>query len=118
MNVVKSVGNKNTSDYNGLSMIVIKNVVLNIAEPITFIYNMSLYHGYFPQRIKISKVMPIHKSGHKHIFTNYRPISQLPQFSKILQKISYIKLQDFIEKIIFLQIISSGLEINAQLQWN
>ena len=59
---------------------------------------MSLSHGYFPERMKIAKVMPIHKSGDKHIFTNYRQISLLPLFSKIFSKIFKIKLQDLIEK--------------------
>ena len=33
ISVVKSLGNKNSNDYSGLSM----NVILNIADPLTFI---------------------------------------------------------------------------------
>ena len=62
-------------------MNVIKKIVLNIAEPLTFICNLSLSHGYSPERMIIANVMPILKSGdniylyiYKHIFTNYGPI--------------------------------------------
>lgn len=48
--------------------------------------------------MKIAKVIPIYKSGEKHILSNYRPISLLPQFSKILEKIFYSRLYDFIIK--------------------
>ena len=37
--------------------------------------------------MKTAKVIPLYKSGKKHIFTNHRPISLLPQFSKILVKL-------------------------------
>ena len=40
--VVKGLDNKKLNDHSGLSINVIKNVILNIAEPITSICNMSL----------------------------------------------------------------------------
>ena len=41
ISVVNGLGKKNSSDYSGLSMNVIKNVILNIAD-LTFMRNMSL----------------------------------------------------------------------------
>ena len=46
---------------------------------------------------KIAKVVPIHKSGAKDLMDNYRPISLLCTFSKILEKIMYNRLSDFLE---------------------
>ena len=37
--------------------------------------------------MKIAKVVPIHKLGDTHMFTNYRPISLLQKIYKILEKI-------------------------------
>ena len=48
--------------------------------------------------MKIAKVIPIFKSGEKGVFTNYRPISLLPQFSKILEKLYNDRLDSFLFK--------------------
>ncbi len=48
--------------------------------------------------MKIAKVIPLYKTRDKHLFTNYRPVSILPQFSKILEKVFISRLDNFIEK--------------------
>ena len=48
--------------------------------------------------MKIAKIVPLFKSGDDCTFTNYRPVSLLPQFSKILEKLFYKRLTDFVEK--------------------
>jgi len=46
--------------------------------------------------MKIAKVILIYKNGDTHSFSNYRPISLLSQFSKILEKLFEIRLDSFI----------------------
>ena len=48
--------------------------------------------------MKIARVIPLFKAGDNNVFTNYRPVSILPQFSKILEKIFNNRLDSFIEK--------------------
>ena len=48
--------------------------------------------------MNIAKVTPIFKSGDNQVFSNYRPISILPSISKVLEKIMYTRLYDFITK--------------------
>ena len=48
--------------------------------------------------MKIARVIPLYKAGENDLFTNYRPVSLLPQFSKILEKIYYSRLDKFISK--------------------
>ena len=48
--------------------------------------------------MKIAKVVPIFKVGDKSSFNNYRPISLLPQFSKIVENLFNARLDAFIEK--------------------
>lgn len=67
-------------------------------KPLTYIFNLSFQTGLFPDSMKIAKVIPIYKNGDRHLFTNYRPISLLPQFSKILEKLFVHRLDNFIEK--------------------
>ena len=42
--------------------------------------------GVFPDKLKLSKVIPIFKSAEKYSMNNYRPISILPNFRKIIEK--------------------------------
>ena len=48
--------------------------------------------------MKTAKIIPLYKSGNKSQYTNYRPVSLLPQFSKILEKIFNKRLNNFVDK--------------------
>jgi len=48
--------------------------------------------GTFPDRIKFSEIKPTYKKGDKTLIANYRPISLLPVFSKIFEKVIYKRL--------------------------
>ena len=54
--------------------------------------------GVFPDGMKIARVIPLFKNGNISDFTNYRPISLLSQFSKILEKIFHNRMMSFIEE--------------------
>ena len=87
--------NKTSNDCNYNCMLIVKNVIM---KPITYICSKSIRSGIFPEGMKIGRVIPIFKSGEKTIFSNYWPVSILPQLSKILEKLFDIKLWDFITK--------------------
>ena len=67
-------------------MCLIKNVIPYIVVPLKHIFNLSLMNGVFPDSMKIARVIPLFKSGNTKEFSNYRHISLLPQFSKILEQ--------------------------------
>ena len=48
---------------------------------------LNILHGVFPDNMKVAKVVPLFKAGDRSVFSNYRPISLLSQFSKILEKL-------------------------------
>ena len=60
-----------------------------IISPLHYLINVSLETGFVPQQIKISKIIPLYKtgSGDKNNFSNYRPISILSSFAKLIEKI-------------------------------
>ena len=51
------------------------------------IFRASIHQGVFPEKLKIAKIIPIFKEGDKCEISNYRPISVLCTFSKIIEKI-------------------------------
>ena len=53
-------------------------------------------NGIFPDRMKIARVVPLFKNGDVKEFSNYRPVSILSQFSKILEKVLHNRLMSFI----------------------
>ena len=75
--------------YNDISLNAINNVFDFIVEPLRYIFSNSLVEGIFPDEMKIARITLIYKGGDKEDVANYRPISVLPCFSKILEKIMY-----------------------------
>ena len=66
-------------------------------------FNLSLTTGIFPDQLKIARVVPIFKSDDKFAVNNYRPISVLPFFSKIIERLMYIRVLNFLNKNIVLK---------------
>ena len=58
--------------------------------------NTSIERGHVPDTMKLAKVIPIYKLKDKQMLNNYRPISLLPIFSKILEKVIYHMLFNFL----------------------
>ena len=75
-----------------------KNIFDTLKVPLLHIVNLSLKSGIFPEKMKIAKVLPLYKAGEKTDVNNYRPISLLPLFSKILERIMHSKLSQHFEK--------------------
>ena len=59
---------------------IIKKTLDLISDLLLSIINLSLSSGVFPDRLKISKIIPIFKSDHASLAQDYRPISILPAF--------------------------------------
>jgi hypothetical protein len=53
--------------------------------------------GIFHTRLKYATIKPIFKNGDKKNVANFRPISILASFSKILEKIMYMRLTNHLE---------------------
>jgi hypothetical protein len=82
---------------DGIHSKVIKATYHKFISPLTHIFNLSLSQGFFPNEMKIAKVVPLFKSGDSQHVTNYRPVSILPLFSKMFEKLMFNRLHNFIE---------------------
>jgi hypothetical protein len=68
---------------------IVKQCIPTVKKLLTFIINLSLSSGIFPNQMKIAKVRPIFKKGQKQNTENYRPILILSDLSKILETLMY-----------------------------
>ena len=64
-----------------------KEIAPIIITPLHYLINLSLETGFIPKELKLAKVVPVFKDGDCHLFNNFRPISLLSSFSKLLEKV-------------------------------
>ena len=92
---------KNLKSNNGIhnvSTIVLKEVMSEISEPLSFIFNLCTSQGHFPVELKSGCITPTYKKGEHNNMENYRPICSLSQFSKIFEKVIYNQMITYIDK--------------------
>ena len=88
----KSLKADSSPGFDEIRPSIVKQVFNVISLPILHIFNTSLNKGISPDKLKTARVTPVFKSGNKEDCTNYRPISVLPCFSKLLERIIYNRL--------------------------
>ena len=80
-----------------LSTTLLKDVADLIITPLCHIINLSFSSGIFPDLLKVSKVVAIHKGGSTQELNNFRPISLLSIFDKMIEKLMHKRLYEFFE---------------------
>ena len=58
-------------------------------------FNYLMEVGKFPDELKLGKITPIYKKDSDELLENYRPVSTLPIFGKIFEKIIYSRLYNY-----------------------
>ena len=77
---------------------LLKLVHETISEPLAALINISVSEGVYPNKLKLSKIVPVFKSDSVNDANNYRPISLLSNFNRIFEKLMYSRMISFIEK--------------------
>lgn len=67
-----------------------------VVDTIVRLVNEVLTTGQFPEQLKIAKIIPLHKNGSRQIITNYRPISVISIFSKIIEKTLKTRIKNYV----------------------
>ena len=94
--LIKKLPSKTSSGHDNISNVLLKSIGEHLTTPLTKIFNNSLCLGIFPDIMKLADVVPLYKSKEKYLETNYRPISLLTTMSKLLEKIVYVRLYEFL----------------------
>ena len=70
----------------------------SLLKPLIIIFENSIKSSCYPDIWKKSNIIPVHKKNDKRLVNNYRPISLLPIFGKIFEKIMFNRIYDFLLK--------------------
>ena len=98
LNEIKLLKACTASSLDDVSPKVVRAIANYIVKPLTHIFNLSFLTGIIPNALKIACVTPVYKANSKENFSNYRPISVLPCFSKILEKLMHKRAITFLNK--------------------
>ena len=94
--IISSINNS-SAGYDELPASIMKQCIGSYIDPLIWLINQSIAQGVFPAELKIVRVIPLHKGENNQLIHNYRPISVLPFFSKIFEKIVYKYVIDFFD---------------------
>ena len=86
---IDKMASKSSGGINEINSRVIKYVAPYISVPLSYIFNLTFANSKIPDDLKVALVTPVYKASQENIYFHYRPISVLPCFSKVLEKLMY-----------------------------
>ena len=87
-----------------------------ISTPLSQLINISVDQGIYFSKLKNAKVVPIYKCDDETDMNNYRPISLLSVFNRIIEKTMYRRLKSFFDKHDILYDSQYGFRDNISTQ--
>ena len=97
LNIIRSLNPNKAHGWDEISVRMIKLSDDALVLPLKTIFINCLRRGLFPEIWKHANVVPVHKKNEKNVKGNYRPISLLPIFGKILEKLIFDSLYSHLE---------------------
>ena len=80
----------------------------SLVRPLSIIFRNSLNSCIYPSTWKKANVIPVHKKDDKQCVNNYRPVSLLPVFGKIFEKLIFNEIYSFLDREKLLNTNQSG----------
>ena len=81
-----------------IDVTVINQIYKHMKIPLIRGFGDSIKLGVFRVKLNLTYVNPLFRSGKNELLTNYRPISVLPCFSEILERIMYSRIYEYLTK--------------------
>ena len=95
--MIKNLDETKSSGPCSIPIKLLKIAGYELSLPLSILCNAAFDEGIFPHKNKIAKVIPLHKKGSTDDVNNFRPISLLSVFSKIMEKLMASRLTTFLE---------------------
>lgn len=94
--LIKSLALNKATGLDGISSRLLREAADIVVPSLTNIINLSIRSGVFPDKWKVTKVPPVYKDDIKSEASRYRSISILPIVSKIIEKIIFNQLYEYL----------------------
>ena len=94
--IIHEINPKKAVGPNSIPSIFLHYMGSELATPLCWIANISFYTGIHPEKLKQTEIIPIFKSGSRISPANYRPISLLSNINKIMEKIVYSRVFNYL----------------------
>ena len=109
LNLNKAIG------YDNISPFFLSSASTVITPFLHLFINFCFNHGVFPENCVTAKIVPIFKKGNREDPSNYRPVSLLTDFPKIMEKLIYNRLMSFLNKhkVAIIQKHQNGFQSNV-----
>ena len=96
--IITKLPSKTSYGHDKISNVMLKFLGNALSYPLCMIFNQSLQTGGFLDLMKLAEVIPLYKGKELDLVINYQPISLLITISKVLEKIVYKRVYNFLEK--------------------
>ncbi|KAK9877197.1 hypothetical protein WA026_016945 [Henosepilachna vigintioctopunctata] len=98
LSTIKGLKNKKCTGTDYMTARILKHVAALVSEHLAHLINLSIASGRFPSVLKVATVIPVHKKNDPNIISNYRPVSILSVFSKVIEKIVFDRVNNYLNK--------------------
>ena len=83
--IIKFLDDNKAHEHDGISVRMIKMCDESMVQPVSLIFRGCIDTGVYPDTWKKSSTVPVHKKGDKQILNNYRLLSLLPIYSRVIE---------------------------------
>ena len=95
--LIKNLDPNKAHGHDEISMKMLKLCAPSICKPLTLLFENCLASREFPNVSRKSNVVPVHKKGDKQLIKNYRPVSLLSICGKLMEKLMFNSIFNFID---------------------
>ena len=97
LKIIRSLNLNKVHGWDEISKRMIKLSDVSLVTPLKIIFTNCLSQGVFPGIWNCANVVRVHKKNEKNLKSNYRPISLLTIFGKMLEKLMYNSLYSHLD---------------------
>ena len=109
--LIKNIDSNKDHGHDKIYVKILKLCAPSICKPLTLLFDNCLASGEFPnvwKKVLFQDVVPVHKKGDKQLTKNYRPVSLLPICGKLMEKLMFNSIFNFIDTRSMLSVHQSG----------